>query len=114
MSFSSPPRTFSNSNNNNVSSPPRLYRDTRVFDRRIMRDVLNQSSPKQLDFNNIEVLNEPATVKSVEEAFTCSICISDETKCVGKQLICGHMFHTHCIHAWLSCSTSCPNCRQNI
>lgn len=47
--------------------------------------------------------------------FSCPICIddlktSDDIVCT----LCGHIYHSQCLKAWLSKSKTCPECRCSL
>lgn len=109
LSFVSPV-TNRHTNINNGYSPPRLQR---VINREMVHNVMNQSSRRRLHFEDILVKNE-SKLLAFQGTFTCSICLSDESDSTGKKLKCNHIFHANCIHTWLSCNNTCPNCRTII
>ncbi|PIN07759.1 E3 ubiquitin ligase [Handroanthus impetiginosus] len=43
---------------------------------------------------------------------TCIICREEMT--VAKKLICGHLFHVHCLRSWLERQNTCPTCRALV
>ncbi|CAN4085566.1 unnamed protein product [Withania somnifera] len=43
---------------------------------------------------------------------TCIICREEMT--TAKKLICGHLFHVHCLCSWLERQHSCPTCRALV
>ena len=43
---------------------------------------------------------------------TCIICREEMT--AAKKLICGHMFHVHCLRSWLERQHTCPTCRALV
>jgi hypothetical protein len=51
----------------------------------------------------------------VEETTECSICLdSIRPGKYEKRLICGHIFHKHCILSWFTIKFSCPLCRRSF
>lgn len=32
----------------------------------------------------------------------------------AKKLICGHLFHVHCLRSWLERQNTCPTCRALV
>ncbi|KAL4296546.1 hypothetical protein GQ457_12G026870 [Hibiscus cannabinus] len=43
---------------------------------------------------------------------TCIICREEMTS--AKKLICGHLFHVHCLRSWLERQHTCPTCRALV
>ncbi|XVE79107.1 hypothetical protein DITRI_Ditri14bG0031500 [Diplodiscus trichospermus] len=43
---------------------------------------------------------------------TCIICREEMT--TAKKLICGHLFHVHCLRSWLERQYTCPTCRALV
>lgn len=43
---------------------------------------------------------------------TCIICREEMT--TAKKLLCGHLFHVHCLRSWLERQHTCPTCRAQI
>lgn len=43
---------------------------------------------------------------------TCIICREEMT--TAKKLICGHLFHVHCLRSWLERQHTCPTCRAQV
>ncbi|KAL6529624.1 hypothetical protein OROGR_015247 [Orobanche gracilis] len=43
---------------------------------------------------------------------TCIIC--REEMITAKKLICGHLFHAHCLRSWLERQNTCPTCRALV
>uniref|UniRef100_A0A453RE31 RING-type E3 ubiquitin transferase n=1 Tax=Aegilops tauschii subsp. strangulata TaxID=200361 RepID=A0A453RE31_AEGTS len=43
---------------------------------------------------------------------TCIICREEMT--TAKKLLCGHLFHVHCLRSWLQRQHTCPTCRAPI
>ncbi|KAK2972849.1 hypothetical protein RJ640_028377 [Escallonia rubra] len=43
---------------------------------------------------------------------TCIICREEMT--TAKKLICGHLFHVHCLRSWLERQHTCPTCRAHV
>ena len=43
---------------------------------------------------------------------TCIIC--REEMVTAKKLICGHLFHMHCLRSWLERQHTCPTCRALV
>ena len=47
---------------------------------------------------------------------SCSICLQGfeiEQK-ISTITVCHHTYHTNCLNMWISKSTTCPNCRQDL
>ena len=52
---------------------------------------------------------------TVEEPTDCSICLDTIiVNKIEKRLICGHIFHKHCILSWFTIKFSCPLCRRSF
>ncbi|KAJ1634761.1 hypothetical protein T492DRAFT_588999, partial [Pavlovales sp. CCMP2436] len=48
-------------------------------------------------------------------ALECTICISEFEEGEAALLLpCRHLFHPHCIKAWLGHDRRCPNCRFDL
>ncbi|KAL3532524.1 hypothetical protein ACH5RR_006045 [Cinchona calisaya] len=63
-------------------------------------------------FNQNQLLSEMPTVETFGE---CIVCMeSFESSVGGKQVPCGHVFHSTCIARWLSDHNSCPLCRSIV
>ncbi|KAK6926158.1 Zinc finger, RING-type, partial [Dillenia turbinata] len=43
---------------------------------------------------------------------TCIICREEMT--IAKKLVCGHLFHVHCLRSWLERQHTCPTCRALV
>ncbi|XP_058085612.1 ERAD-associated E3 ubiquitin-protein ligase HRD1A-like isoform X2 [Magnolia sinica] len=43
---------------------------------------------------------------------TCIICREEMIK--AKKLLCGHLFHVHCLRSWLERQHTCPTCRALV
>ncbi|KAL6581298.1 hypothetical protein OROMI_007221 [Orobanche minor] len=43
---------------------------------------------------------------------TCIICREEMT--IAKKLLCGHLFHVHCLRSWLERQNTCPTCRAPV
>ncbi|XP_076895329.1 ERAD-associated E3 ubiquitin-protein ligase HRD1A-like [Bidens hawaiensis] len=43
---------------------------------------------------------------------TCIICREEMT--TAKRLVCGHLFHVHCLRSWLERQHTCPTCRALV
>lgn len=117
ITYSSPHHQFSAVNNVDAVflSPPRLQRDTRIINRRIVRSLLNQTSSRRLLFDDINV-NNNNNISRFCGSFNCSICITDEKgDTPGQQLACKHVFHYQCIYNWFKSNhNTCPNCRAIV
>jgi hypothetical protein len=44
----------------------------------------------------------------------CAICLENIVIHTGSRLICGHIFHTHCLYVWFDTQHSCVICRRSI
>ncbi|KAL6344152.1 hypothetical protein AAG906_031866 [Vitis piasezkii] len=43
---------------------------------------------------------------------TCIVCREEMT--TAKKIICGHLFHVHCLRSWLERQHTCPTCRALV
>ncbi|CAL0329375.1 unnamed protein product [Lupinus luteus] len=61
-----------------------------------MNDRFPDATPEELDVSDV----------------TCIICREEMTS--AKKLICGHLFHVHCLRSWLERQHTCPTCRALV
>ncbi|KAL7148934.1 hypothetical protein ABFS83_05G006400 [Erythranthe nasuta] len=61
-----------------------------------MNDRFPDATPEELDTSDV----------------TCIICREEMT--TAKKLICGHLFHVHCLRSWLERQNTCPTCRALV
>ncbi|XP_010551063.1 PREDICTED: ERAD-associated E3 ubiquitin-protein ligase HRD1B-like [Tarenaya hassleriana] len=61
-----------------------------------MNDRFPDATPEELNANDA----------------TCIICREEMT--TAKKLICGHLFHVHCLRSWLERQHTCPTCRALV
>ncbi|KAE9620232.1 putative transcription factor C2H2 family [Lupinus albus] len=61
-----------------------------------MNDRFPDATPEELDVSDA----------------TCIICREEMTS--AKKLICGHLFHVHCLRSWLERQHTCPTCRALV
>ncbi|CAK8539229.1 unnamed protein product [Lathyrus sativus] len=61
-----------------------------------MNDRFPDATPEELDASDA----------------TCIICREEMT--AAKKLICGHLFHVHCLRSWLERQHTCPTCRALV
>ncbi|KAF5198518.1 Erad-associated e3 ubiquitin-protein ligase hrd1a [Thalictrum thalictroides] len=61
-----------------------------------MNDRFPDATPEELDVGDA----------------TCIIC--REEMITAKKLICGHLFHVHCLRSWLERQHTCPTCRALV
>nr|XP_018627651.1 ERAD-associated E3 ubiquitin-protein ligase HRD1B-like isoform X2 [Nicotiana tomentosiformis] len=61
-----------------------------------MNDRFPDATPEELDVSDA----------------TCIICREEMT--TAKKLICGHLFHVHCLRSWLERQHTCPTCRALV
>uniref|UniRef100_A0A2C9UAM4 RING-type E3 ubiquitin transferase n=1 Tax=Manihot esculenta TaxID=3983 RepID=A0A2C9UAM4_MANES len=77
-----------------------------------VEDVLNLP-PKQIPASNSRVDEMQVVVTVTDDV--CAVCMEGfKSTTGGKQVPCGHIYHSACISSWLSHSNSCPLCRCNI
>ena len=83
------------------------------------RRVYDQSEKKRKTIKRALAI-ETLTLKEKEESVgfcsCCPICLHNfkagETLSIGR--VCGHVYHEECLTIWLSKSSSCPYCRQDL
>ncbi|KAF8053975.1 hypothetical protein N665_1358s0010 [Sinapis alba] len=85
------------------------------------RRVANATVARGLDASTIEtfptlVYSEVKTQKIGKGALECAICLNEFEDDETLRLLpkCDHVFHTHCIGAWLQGHVTCPVCRTNL
>ncbi|VVB15272.1 unnamed protein product [Arabis nemorensis] len=85
------------------------------------RRVRNATVARGLDASTIEtfptlVYSEVKTQKIGKGALECAICLNEFEDDETLRLLpkCDHVFHTHCIGAWLEGHVTCPVCRTNL
>ncbi|KAD5508176.1 hypothetical protein E3N88_15879 [Mikania micrantha] len=61
-----------------------------------MNDRFPDATPEELNANDA----------------TCIICREEMT--TAKRLVCGHLFHVHCLRSWLERQHTCPTCRALV
>ncbi|CAN1196969.1 ERAD-associated E3 ubiquitin-protein ligase HRD1A [Linum perenne] len=61
-----------------------------------MNDRFPDATPEELDVSDA----------------TCIICREEMT--TAKKLVCGHLFHVHCLRSWLERQHTCPTCRAPV
>lgn len=61
-----------------------------------MNDRFPDATPEELDASDA----------------TCIICREEMT--TAKRLVCGHLFHVHCLRSWLERQHTCPICRALV
>ncbi|CAN0909338.1 ERAD-associated E3 ubiquitin-protein ligase HRD1A [Linum grandiflorum] len=61
-----------------------------------MNDRFPDATPEELDVSDA----------------TCIICREEMT--TAKKLVCGHLFHVHCLRSWLERQHTCPTCRALV
>jgi E3 ubiquitin-protein ligase ATL6/9/15/31/42/55 len=85
------------------------------------RRVTNATVARGLDAETIEtfptfVYSEVKTQKIGKGALECAICLNEFEDDETLRLLpkCDHVFHPHCIGAWLQGHVTCPVCRTNL
>ncbi|KAL3840540.1 hypothetical protein ACJIZ3_025131 [Penstemon smallii] len=53
-----------------------------------------------------------ATPEELNADATCIICREEMT--TAKKLLCGHLFHVHCLRSWSERHNTCPTCRALV
>uniref|UniRef100_A0A1J3F5L7 RING-type E3 ubiquitin transferase n=1 Tax=Noccaea caerulescens TaxID=107243 RepID=A0A1J3F5L7_NOCCA len=95
--------------------------DGSVIPRVRARRVTNAVVARGLDASIIEtfptfVYSEVKTQKIGKGALECAICLNEFEEDETLRLLpkCDHVFHPHCIGAWLEGHVTCPVCRTNL
>ncbi|KAJ0232336.1 E3 ubiquitin-protein ligase ATL31 [Hirschfeldia incana] len=85
------------------------------------RRVTNATVARGLDASTIETFptfaySEVKTQKIGKGALECAICLNEFEDDETLRLLpkCDHVFHPHCIDAWLKSHVTCPVCRTNL
>ncbi|KAF8097962.1 hypothetical protein N665_0278s0023 [Sinapis alba] len=85
------------------------------------RRVINATVARGLDAETIEtfptfVYSEVKREKIGKGALECAICLNEFEDDETLRLLpkCDHVFHPHCIDAWLKSHVTCPVCRTNL
>ncbi|CAN7045485.1 E3 ubiquitin-protein ligase ATL31 [Brassica rapa] len=85
------------------------------------RRVINSTVARGLDAEMLEtfptfVYSEVKTQKIGKGALECAICLNEFEDDETLRLLpkCDHVFHPHCIDAWLKSHVTCPVCRTNL
>ncbi|KAH0843446.1 hypothetical protein BRARA_B03540 [Brassica rapa] len=85
------------------------------------RRVINATVARGLDAEMLEtfptfVYSEVKTQKIGKGALECAICLNEFEDDETLRLLpkCDHVFHPHCIDAWLKSHVTCPVCRTNL
>ncbi|CAM8942096.1 hypothetical protein QQ045_012533 [Rhodiola kirilowii] len=60
--------------------------------------------------SSLPLLTEDDEAEPSDELI-CTICREDFSTGSGRQLVCTHVYHEHCIVSWLALDSSCPLCR---
>ncbi|KAK3004972.1 hypothetical protein RJ639_018414 [Escallonia herrerae] len=71
-----------------------------------MNDRFPDATPEEIN-GQVYNLNK----RLISDA-TCIICREEMT--TAKKLICGHLFHVHCLRSWLERQHTCPTCRAHV
>ncbi|KAL1214898.1 E3 ubiquitin-protein ligase ATL31 [Cardamine amara subsp. amara] len=86
-----------------------------------VRRATNATVARGLDASMIEtfptfVYSEVKTQKIGKGALECAICLNEFEDDETLRLLpkCDHVFHPHCIGAWLEGHVTCPVCRTNL
>lgn len=76
---------------------------------------LHQNSLSISDLNNVSTIMTYSSL-NISEDTICVICHNEieENNIVRKLNNCSHFFHIRCLDTWLSRSTTCPVCRNNL
>ncbi|CAM0914113.1 unnamed protein product [Alopecurus aequalis] len=85
-----------------------LYETFRTFRIRISDYVRYRKITSNMNERFPEVTADELTASDA----TCIICREEMT--TAKKLLCGHLFHVHCLRSWLERQHTCPTCRAPI
>ncbi|KAF8105487.1 hypothetical protein N665_0157s0071 [Sinapis alba] len=95
--------------------------DASVDSRVRARRMTNATVARGIDASTIEtfptfVYSEVKTQKIGKGALECAICLNEfeDDETLRLLPICDHVFHPHCIGAWLQGHVTCPVCRTNL
>ncbi|XP_061180558.1 uncharacterized protein LOC133189167 [Saccostrea echinata] len=75
-----------------------------------------EQAPPPASTSTIESLPyNTVTAHQIDDLAPCSICLSSFVVMdTTSHLSCNHLFHLHCIKAWLTKSATCPVCRSRV
>lgn len=75
-----------------------------------------EQAPPPASVSTIESLpSNQVTDQQIDDLAPCSICLSSFVVMdTSSHLPCNHLFHLHCIQAWLAKSATCPVCRRHL
>ncbi|XP_020242377.1 ERAD-associated E3 ubiquitin-protein ligase HRD1B-like [Asparagus officinalis] len=85
-----------------------LYETSRSFKNRISDYIRYRKVTSNMDERFPDATPEELNVSDA----TCIIC--REEMVTAKKLLCGHLFHVHCLRSWLERQNTCPTCRALV
>ncbi|KAJ6817626.1 ERAD-associated E3 ubiquitin-protein ligase HRD1B-like [Iris pallida] len=85
-----------------------LYETFRSFRNRIADYIRYRKVTSNMDERFPDAT--PEEINAGDE--TCIIC--REEMITAKKLLCGHLFHVHCLRSWLERQNTCPTCRALV
>ncbi|XVF19543.1 hypothetical protein REPUB_Repub11eG0120600 [Reevesia pubescens] len=85
-----------------------LYETFRNFKIRVADYMRYRKITSNMNDRFLDATPEELTASDV----TCIICREEMT--TAKKLICGHLFHVHCLRSWLERQHTCPTCRAPV
>lgn len=85
-----------------------LYETFRSFKNRIADYIRYRNVTSNMDERFPDATSEELNTSDA----TCIIC--REEMVTAKKLLCGHLFHVHCLKSWLERQNTCPTCRALV
>ncbi|KAK9675862.1 hypothetical protein RND81_11G036600 [Saponaria officinalis] len=68
-----------------------------------------------LTHEEVMTLNFPSVITSKEsQCWVCTEEFEESQNGAITQITCGHVYHVHCITAWLCVRRTCPLCRLKV
>nr|AIZ68178.1 E3 ubiquitin-protein ligase synoviolin-like protein [Albuca bracteata] len=85
-----------------------LYETSRSFKNRVADYIRYRKVTSNMDERFPDATAEELNTSDA----TCIIC--REEMVTAKKLLCGHLFHVHCLRSWLERQNTCPTCRALV
>ncbi|KAG2317753.1 hypothetical protein Bca52824_020875 [Brassica carinata] len=96
----------------NYGVPLHLLRDLYETFRNFQIRVSDYLRYRKITSNMNDRFPDATPEELTESDATCIICREEMT--TAKKLICGHLFHVHCLRSWLERQQTCPTCRALV